>query len=480
MANSRANSAGLDLQLDLQLESDAGRRRPRVRAAVEANLREAISSGRLSPGTVLPPSRALATDLGIARNSVAEAYAQLVAEGWLVGRQGSATTVADHPDHPDLPSEPEPPAPTSQRPPRYDLRAGFPDVTSFPRSEWLAAARTALAKAPSDSLGYGPAAGLPQLRSALAGYLSRARGVRVTPGNVAVCAGFSSGLALLANVLASCGIRTIGVEAYGHRSHRAVLAEAGLQLVPLPVDEHGAVPDGLEHLDAVLLTPAHQFPLGVALSPDRRAQFTSWAVRTGTVIIEDDYDGEFRYDRRALGALQALAPEHVVYAGTASKALTPGLRLGWLVLPSRLAPHAMDRGSLLHLQAGAVEQLTLAEFIETGRYDRHIRRSRLAYRRRRDRLVAGLARRTPQLGVSGMNAGLHTVVSLPAGTSEAEIVEAARGRDLAVEGLAGYCVDDRPQPNALVVGYATPAPHAYSTALARLLTTLSRPASTSR
>jgi len=465
MANSRANSAGLDLHLELR--RDLGR--PRVRESVATGLREAVSTGRLAPGTTLPPSRALAADLGIARNSVAEAYAQLVAEGWLVARQGSATKVADHPA---IPSARVKPAHTADRPLRYDLRAGFPDVTSFPRAEWLAAARAALAKAPPDSLSYGPPAGLPQLRSALSGYLARARGVRVTAASLAICAGFTSGLALVAAVLASYGFRTIGVEAYGHGRHRALLRDAGLQLVPLPVDEYGAVPAGLEQLDAVLLTPAHQFPVGVALSPDRRAQFASWAARTGAVIIEDDYDGEFRYDRRAVGALQALAPDHVIYAGTASKTLTPGLRLGWLVLPARLEPHAAERSSITHAQAAAVEQLTLAEFIETGRYDRHIRRRRLEYRRRRDRLVAGLAHRTPELRVSGMSAGLHTVVNLPDGVAEAEIIDGARSRDLAVDGLASYHIDDDSQPSALVIGYATPAPHAYSTTLARLFTTL--------
>jgi GntR family transcriptional regulator/MocR family aminotransferase len=400
---------------------------------------------------------------------VTEAYAQLIAEGWLVARQGSATRVAQRPEAAGPVS-----AATSAVPavPRYDLRAGYPDVSSFPRAEWTTAARAALASAPSPALGYGPPTGLPELRATLAGYLARARGVRLHDDRLVICSGFTSGLGLLADALRAQGARRIGVERYGHAKHRAVLAAAGLRAVPLPVDDGGAASDRLGNLDAVLLTPAHQFPLGAALDAERRSAFVAWAARTGGLIIEDDYDGEFRYDRRALGAMQALAPDHVVYGGTASKALAPGLRLGWLVVPPALLGAIVERMDASHGQPGALDQLALAAFIESGRYDRHIRRMRTMYRARRDKLTAGLARRAPALRTIGLNAGLHLTIELSDRERESEIVARCAARDLAVDGLAGYDAGAAPERSGLVIGYATPPSHAFSAALARLFTAL--------
>jgi GntR family transcriptional regulator/MocR family aminotransferase len=218
----------------------------------------------------------------------------------------------------------------------------------------------------------------------------------------------------------------------------------------------------------MLLTPAHQFPLGSVLSPRRRAEAARWAAGTGGLIIEDDYDGEFRYDRQPVGALQALAPEHVVYAGTASKTLAPGLRLGWLVLPGRLVDAVTDAKAQADAQTSSLEQLTLAEFIASGAYDRHVRRARLNYRRRRDRLIAELDRHVPGVRLTGIAAGLHAVVELPPGTSEREVIARAAAKGVAVEGLGGYALGDHARGPALVIGYATPPDHAYTTALARL------------
>jgi GntR family transcriptional regulator/MocR family aminotransferase len=268
------------------------------------------------------------------------------------------------------------------------------------------------------------------------------------------------------------GRSTIGVESYGHRHHRELLADTGLQVVGLPVDGHGARPADLERLDAVLLTPAHQFPLGVALESARRTRFVQWASTSGALVIEDDYDGEFRYDRRAVGAMQALSPDRVVYAGTASKTLAPGLRLAWLVVPADLVAKLVEQRSLVDRHSAVLDQLTMAEFINSGRYDRHVRRSRLAYRRRRDRLLATLSRKAPDVTVHGLPAGLHAVVGLPAGDNEADVVARAAARGLALEGLSGYAVEPDERPPALVVGYATPPAHAYTGALARLCATL--------
>jgi GntR family transcriptional regulator/MocR family aminotransferase len=437
-----------------------------------------VRSGRLTAGTALPSSRALARDLGVARNTVVDAYGQLVAEGWLASRHGSGTWVAERP-------KPGPAAPPggAQRAAavRYDLRPGSPDLSAFPRAAWLAASRRALGTAPASALGYSDPRGLEVLRVALAGYLARARGVIATPDRIVVCAGFVEGLQLLCEVLHAGGARTLAVEAYGQAVHRHIATSAGLRLVTLEVDAHGAVLDSLSadgrragatHPGAVLLTPAHQFPLGVALVPHRRRLVVDWAAQTGGLVIEDDYDGEFRYDRQAVGALQALAPEQVVYVGTASKSLAPGLRLGWLVLPDELARQVADRKrSAVRLSSG-LDQLALAEFISSGAYDRQIRRARLAYRQRRDRLVAALAREVPAVRVTGIAAGLHVLVRLPAGQQEHDLIARAVRHGLALEGLSALRAGGQQVGPAVVVGYATPPAHAFSSAVARLCAAL--------
>ena len=418
MKETWATSAGLDLHIELS--------GTRPRAALESALREAVSSGRLAAGTALPSSRALAADLGLARNTVADAYGQLVAEGWLAARHGSGTWVAERAAAVPLASALE--ARSSASAVRHDLRPGLPDVSAFPRAAWLAAARRALAAAPARSLvGYSDPRGLLVLRAALAEYLARARGVSVTPERIIVCAGFAQGLELLCDLLRARGQRTLAIEAYGHPALRQVATSAGMRLAPVPVDDRGALADGAlvdaappvsaspGSPAAMLLTPAHQYPLGVALAPERRRQAVDWAAASGGLIIEDDYDGEFRYDRQAVGALQSLAPEHVVYGGTASKSLVPGLRLGWLVVPERLVGEVTEIKRAASRLSSSLDQLTLAEFIGSGGYDRQVRRVRLAYRQRRDRLVSELRRLVPGVAVTGIAAGLHVLVRLPAG-----------------------------------------------------------------
>ena len=430
--------SGVDLHLDLD--------GTRVRGALERTLRDAVRGGRLAPGTRLPSSRSLARDLGLARNTVAAAYGQLVAEGWLEGRQGAGTRVALRP----AAEEPAPSAPPPPRAPRFDLRPGLPDLGAFPREAWLAAARRALREAPLDAFGYGDPRGRIELRRALAEYLARARGVAASPDRIVVCTGLVQGLSLVRAVVDG----PWAAEEYGHAAHRR-----GLDPLPVAVDGDGAVVAELGDARAVLLTPAHQFPLGSTLSPARRRQAVEWARATDGIVVEDDYDGEFRYDRRPVGAMQALAPEHVVYAGTASKSLAPALRLGWLVLPPRL----LDRVVAARAHGdwpSTLDQLTLAELIGSGGYDGQIRRARIAYRRRRDRLVAELG------AVTGIDAGLHAVVELK--EDEREVVDRAGRNDLLLEGLDQYRFGDRPRGPALVVGYGTPPEHAWEGALGRL------------
>ncbi|HVQ96021.1 MAG TPA: PLP-dependent aminotransferase family protein [Mycobacteriales bacterium] len=459
MADSWATS-GVDLHLELT-------GRP-VRAGLEAALREAVRAGRLRPGSRLPSSRALSRDLGLARNTVADAYGQLVAEGWLAARPGSGTVVAERP----APVEPAVPIDVAgHHPTRYDLRTGSPDLTAFPRSAWLAAARRALAVAPADTLGYGDPRGLPVLRQALADYLSRARGVRASPDRIVVCSGFTQGLSLVCQALRSGGAGAVGMESYSYRGHREVVAATGLRVVTMPVDTGGAVLDDLT-ADAAVLTPAHQFPLGMPLAPARRTAAVRRAARLDSWLVEDDYDGEFRYDRQAVGALQALAPERVIYAGTASKSLAPGVRLGWLVLPAALVGPVTAAKAVADRQTGSLDQLALAEFISSGGYDRQIRRCRLSYRRRRDTLLAALRRQVPAIRLTGVAAGLHTLALLPPGQQEDTAVARAARHGVGIEGVRTYHAGGPEHPPALVIGYGTPPPHAFSTAVARLTAAL--------
>ena len=463
-------SSGVDLHLD--------RAGPRLRASLEDQLREAVRSGRLAPGLRLPSSRSLAADLGVARNTVVDVYGQLVAEGWLVARQGSVTRIAGRTPA----AEAAPATGGVPRRLRYDLRPGSPDVAAFPRSRWLAAARRALNTAPAAAFGDAPdARGRPELHQALAGYLARARGVRVSPDRIVICSGFTQGLGLICQVLRARGATTLAMEEYGLPDLRGIAAGHGLRSRLLPVDQGGAVldPDGrgdavaLDDADAILLTPAHQFPLGGVLAPGRRTRVIEWAARTGGFLIEDDYDGEFRYDRQPVGAMQALGPEQVIYAGTASKSLAPGLRLGWLVLPACLVGEVTAAKALTDRYSSSFDQLTLAEFLTSGAYDRQVRRSRLAYRRRRDHLAAAVRRHVPQARVTGIAAGLHAVLDLPPGLDEDEIIaRAASHHDLALDGLRYYSTGSGPPGPALVIGYATPPEHAFTGAVARLMAVL--------
>ncbi|WP_033294227.1 PLP-dependent aminotransferase family protein [Amycolatopsis jejuensis] len=455
-----ASSPSEDLHLDL--------RGPRLRDGLMEALRDAIRSGRLAPGAKLPSSRTLGADLGIARNTVAQAYAELVAEGWLTARQGAATRVASRAESVPATAVPKP---AQNRRQVHDLRPGQPDLSSFPRADWLKAARRALTDAPGDAFGYGGPFGRPELRTALAAYLARTRGVRAHPDQIMVCAGTSHSLEILAEVLKQRGMPEVAVESYGLYVHREYLAGAGLRTPRLPVDADGAVVDHLDDLPgagAALLTPSHQFPTGVALHPDRRAAVVDWARRTGGLVLEDDYDGEFRYDRSPVGAVQGLDPEHVAYLGTTSKALAPGLRLGWLVLPPRIARAAAEVKGEHDSYTGVLDQLTMATFITSGAYDRHIRAMRLHYRRRRDQLVAALAEHAPNTRVTGLSAGLQVLVDVPPG-EESAVVQGSAWQGLAVHGLGMFRHPDAPADrDALVIGYGTPSASAWSGALEAL------------
>ncbi|MEU1849078.1 PLP-dependent aminotransferase family protein [Streptomyces sp. NPDC019990] len=473
MEDSWVNSAeriGSDLLLELT--GPGGRRAALIRA-----LREAVRSGRLTPGTRLPPYRSLAADLGVARNTVADAYAELVAEGWLTARQGSGTRVAM--GVPPVPSRQrgstEPLRPAARLPkktparggPRHNLVQGTPDPSAFPRTAWLASYRRALQQAPSEVFGPGDPAGRVELRVALTEYLARARGVRTEPGRIVICSGFAHALRLL---FAGGVLRgPLAVEAYGLGFHRDILAAAGVRTVPLPLDEHGARVERLRRERAVLLTPAHQFPTGGPLHASRRTAVIDWARSRGGLVLEDDYDGEFRYDRKPVGAVQGLDPEHVIHIGSVSKSLSPAVRLGWMVLPERYVDAVLAVKGEREAWASVLDQLALADLVVSGAYDRHVRRMRQRYRGRRDRLVAALAAHAPHIEATGIAAGLHAVLRLPPGT-EASTVKAATWQGIALDGLAAFRHPrtDMPAADGIVVGYATPSEHAYGPALEAL------------
>ncbi|MFJ4470429.1 PLP-dependent aminotransferase family protein [Streptomyces sp. NPDC089424] len=460
MAETWVNSArGIGADLHVELDGPGGRRAALIRA-----LRDAVRSGRLVPGTRLPPYRSLAADLGVARNTVADAYAELVAEGWLTARQGSGTRVAERAEPLKGGTRVARKAPTRAGGPRHDLRQGTPDASAFPRAAWLASYRRALQQAPNEVFGPGDPAGRVELREALTEYLARARGVRTAPGRIVICSGFAHALRLLFGGGVLRG--PLAIEAYGLAFHRELLTSTGVRTVPLPLDEDGARVDLLARERGVLLTPAHQFPTGGPLHATRRAAVVDWARARGTVVLEDDYDGEFRYDRRPVGAVQGLDPERVILVGSVSKSLSPALRLGWMVLPQRYVDGVLAAKGEREAWASVLDQLGLADFITTGSYDRHVRRMRQRYRARRDRLVAALAEHAPHIEVTGVAAGLHAVLRLPPGT-ERSTVKAAAWQGVALDGLDAFR-HPRTATSAgdgLVVGYATPSEHAYGAAL---------------
>src|SRR5688572_5601782 len=299
-----------------------------LRAQLEAELRRAIRSDRLEAGTLLPSTRALATDLGLSRGVVVDAYEQLLAEGYLVAARGSATRVAALCRDCGA-EEATPKAPS----PRYDFRPGLPALSLFPRADWLCSMRRAVNRASHADFDYPDPRGAPSARAELAAYLNRVRGTSARADHLLFCTGSAQGVALVGAVLRARGVRRVAVEDPGLNASAATLASFGLRLAHVPVDGEGIRVDRLERarVGAVLVTPAHQYPTGAVLSPERRSALLAWAKRRGALIIEDDYDAEYRYDRNPIGAMQGLDPERVVYLGTASKTLSPALRLAWLL-----------------------------------------------------------------------------------------------------------------------------------------------------
>lgn len=415
-------------ELLLEFES----RRGRLRRSLTEALRSAIQTGRLPATTVLPSSRRLAVDLGVSRGVVTGAYDQLVSEGYLEVKPRSAPVVAAVAVGP--PPVAEPSAPRW----RFDFSATRPDVGLFPRRAWIRAAERALRRAPDAALDYGDPRGRIELRIALSAYLARVRGVRVDAGRIVVTQGFTQALDLLCRVLAERGATTLAMETPSHPELWATVRQSGLRLVGCPVDTDGLRTDELAVLDAdvAVVAPAHQFPTGVVMAPARRLALVEWAATKASLVIEDDYDAEFRYDRKPVGAVQGLDPERVAHVGTASKTLAPGVRLGWISLPTDLVEEVRVRKVTADSGSPAVDQLALAELLSTGEYERHVVRARHEYRRRRDRLVLALSTRLPRLRLSGGAAGMQLLLQLPEWVDDAEIADAAASRGIRVRALS--------------------------------------------
>lgn len=407
---------------------------------LEEAIRDGIRSGRLPRGAGLPPSRTLAAELSVSRGVVMEAYAQLVAEGYLTSRSGGYTRVAAAAGAGEVgPSRPT--AVRAHPKPSVDFGYGGANIPAFPRASWLRSVRKVLSEAPDERLGYLDGHGTLELRQALAEYLNRVRATAVAAENVAIINGYAQGISLLLGVLAARGARRLAVEDPSANDDARVIARAlGLEVVGVPVGPDGVEVEALERLDAdaLILTPSHQWPTGAVLSAEARAAVVDWARARGALIVEDDYDAEFRYDRAPVGAIQGLAPELVAYAGTASKTLAPGFRLGWLVLPHPLVEELAQAKLLADRGSPVLDQLTFADFLRRGEFDRHLRRLRPVYRARRDALVAALAQRLPELRPAGIAAGLHLVAWLPPELNEGQVVQAARAAGVAVAGLEPY------------------------------------------
>ncbi|GAA4074488.1 PLP-dependent aminotransferase family protein [Streptomyces shaanxiensis] len=446
MRESQTNPAG-DLLLHLERSGD-GPLHERVKRALRAAIRE----GRIEVGTALPPSRQLAADLGCSRWAVTEAYGQLIAEGYLAAQTGSATRVCWS-NAPDTGSgrPASRPAPVA----RFDLGPGLPDLRAFPRRRWAEAVRAQTATAEFAELGYPPPGGHPRLRRLLVEYLGRSRGVSATPQDVTVCTSVTDGMRRMCHALRADGITAVGCEEPGWTRLREVIRAAGLDPVPVRTDGGGLRVDDLAGhpgLRAVLTTPAHQFPLGTVLAPERRAALLRWAREADGVVLEDDYDAEFRYDRRPVAALQGMDPSRVVLFKSLSKILSPALGIGWIVAPPRWT-RDLHRADQTAIQPPTLDQLAFAALLESGAYDRHLRACRKRYRDRRDALVRALARHLPDAPVSGVAAGLHLLLRLPATVDPAAVVTAAAGRSLRVADLAAYHATEDHADHGLVLGY---------------------------
>ena len=468
--------SGLSPELLLTLDREVAEP---LRSQLERQLRDAIRSGRLGVGERLPSSRALAKELGLSRGLVQDCYTQLQSEGYLSADVGSATRVATRASAGSAGTG------NLTRPQAWrdaaasgaggrlnvDFASGVPDLGSFPRADWAWAIREACRVAPNSALNYGDPHGSPEVREVLAAYLRRVRAAAASPEQIVVCTGFAQGLNLVLRALGRSGVTLAAFEDPGYSvTVSNAAARAGIKAVPVRVDEFGVDVTALAATGAraVVLTPAHQWPTGVVLSPDRRLQLAEWASRCDGTIIEDDYDAEFRYDREPVGALQGLAAERVAAIGTVSKSLAPSLRLGWVVCPPGLADLVIEEKALHDRGSPVLDQLALATLMESGRFDRHLRRMRASYGRRRGVLVDALATHAPEVALTGLAAGFHAVAHLPRGIAEQSVINAAFDRAVGLYGMSEQRSDRSALPAQLVLGFGNLSERAIESGVATI------------
>jgi GntR family transcriptional regulator/MocR family aminotransferase len=439
------------IELFVPLSRSAG---PTLGKQIEQHLRAAIRDGTLKPQSLLPSGRDLAEQLKVSRPIVVDVYAQLASEGFITLRQGARPRVASQPD---ALAPAEPPHKPQFIPARYDLRPATPDLHAFPRKAWLRAMRNALETMLPHALGYDGRHGTDALRDALAGYLGRVRSVVTQPSQILVTSGFAQSRSLFCRAIAAMGGKRLAVEDPSYTEWESVTG-VGLEIVPIPVDEDGIDVDRLasSQADAVLLTPTHHSPTGCTLSGERRAQLVTWLRAQGTFALEDDYDAEFRYDRAPTGAVQSLAPDRVVYAGTVSKTLAPALRMGWVAVPRPLMDAMLFQHRVADNGAPRIDQNALASFIEDGELDRHLRRMRLIYRKRRDVLISALQTHMPEAVIGGIAGGLHAAVKLPRRVAEEAILAEAARRGVQFDFMSRSCVARREVCSTMLIGYAQP------------------------
>jgi GntR family transcriptional regulator / MocR family aminotransferase len=456
-----------------------------------SQLRGAIADGRMPAGSSLPASRVLASELAVSRGVVTEAYRRLAEEGHVAGHGRAGTRVVAipveavrvTPDSPGQALQAAPSWPTSggahQTPRghpgpgifdalrasacRIDLTPGVPDLAAFPRSAWLRAERTVLSELAPATFGYGDPRGALAFRVAVANWLARNRGIRVTPDEVIITAGVAQALALLARSLRETGLSEVAVEDPGSLGARQQLQSWGLATPPVAVDDHGLRVSELRAsaAAAVMITPAHQFPMGVVLDGARRRDLRQWAL-DGGLVIEDDYDAEHRYDRPPVPALRAVLPDRVCYAGSVSKLLAPALRVGWLLVPPALHESVVAAKRDIDLGNAVLPQLALAELMASGDLERHHRLLRKRHVRRRDAMIQAMRAYLPQARVHGAAAGLHLTLTfadpgLGSGlASDADLAAAALDLGVKTQPLSWH--RQRPGPQGLVLGYAASTP----------------------
>jgi GntR family transcriptional regulator/MocR family aminotransferase len=459
--------SGLGPELLLQLDRGSGQP---LRSQLEAGLRDSIRSGRLRGGERLPSSRELASELCVSRGLVQECYNQLLAEGYLTSRVGSATRVAS-----GARPAPASPSPRPVPPPRLiaDFRSGVPDLASFPRGDWVWATREACRSVATPDLDYGDPRGSAVLRQVVAAYLRRVRAAAADPDRIVVCTGYAQGLNLALRALTQLGVRCVALEDPGHGdltasdSARAARA-AGLDVVHVPVDEFGldVAALGASGAQVVVVTPAHQSPTGVVLAARRRHALVEWAARTDGFVVEDDYDSEFRYDREPVGVLQGLAPDRVFAIGTVSKSLAPAVRLGWVLVPPPLIDAVAAEKRVSDRGSSGLDQLAVAALLESGRYDRHLRHMRALYARRRGLLIDSLATHAPWVTLSGLAAGFHAVAHLPDSADEQAVVTSARQRQVGLYGMGAQRAAPAGAPPQLVLGFGNVSERAVGAGIA--------------